>query len=136
MNAKKRYALVLTTIAFLAFCYYGGHRLKDKKSSRWKASLSRCSSFPAQSTIIGEHVNSAVILPALSLQIQSNPEPSPDFVSDSDGVQRRTFNRFARNCGMETCFNLTRYSNHPNTGHLTPDSIEYKTVSNSYNQEI
>ena len=118
MNAKKRYALVLTTIAFLAFCYYGGHRLKDKKSSRWKASLSRCSSFHAQSTLIGEHVNSAVILPAISLQIHS-VEPSPDFVSDSDGVQRRTFNRFARNCGMETCFNLTRYSHHPNTGHNT-----------------
>lgn len=41
MNAKKRYFLVLITVAFLAFCYYGGHRLKDKSFTRWKDKLAR-----------------------------------------------------------------------------------------------
>ena len=54
MNAKKRYALVLISVAFLAFCYYGGHRLKGRKATRWKATLNTFSALENSKLLAGE----------------------------------------------------------------------------------
>lgn len=39
MKAKKRYLLVLASVAFLALCYFGGHRLKDDGRLKWRDKL-------------------------------------------------------------------------------------------------
>jgi glucuronyl/N-acetylglucosaminyl transferase EXT1 len=41
MQAKKRYLLVLGSVAFLALCYFGGHRLKSDIKTKWREKLHR-----------------------------------------------------------------------------------------------
>ena len=144
MNAKKRYALVLTSVAFLAFCYYGGHRLKDKKSTRWKATLPRSCSPEIGGNVI-HSVSSHLPVETKPLKIQ--PEPSADFVSDDSGgddaaQQRRTSSsslpNFEQKCTMQTCFNLSRCQDnrpfkvyvYPLDEHVPP-SESYSKILNS-----
>ena len=147
MNAKKRYALVLTSVAFLAFCYYGGHRLKDKKSTRWKATLTRSSS---PEILFGGNVIHSVSshLPVEAKPLKIQPEPSADFVNDDSGgddvaQQRRTSSsssspNFEQKCTMQTCFNLSRCQDnrpfkvyvYPLDEHVPP-SESYSKILNS-----
>lgn len=98
MQAKKRYILVFVSCAFLAYCYFGGYRLKSGASSN-----------PNQSQA------------SSSLRLVHDPQELPSFFHhDDDGRtnddifdrplnDEKPFHTFAtRPCRMETCFDYTR----------------------------
>lgn len=82
MNAKKRYILVLLSVAFLLLCYYGGRRLRKRKQ------FGKVRKKP-------EHFVTSEELDALG----AYHEPSPPSYSTSSS------------CRMETCFNFTKCAN-------------------------
>ena len=136
MNAKKRYALVLTSVAFLAFCYFGGHRLKDRKATRWKAALSRFSP-PDNSNILGERTKflkeNVLVNSGSSSQQHSRPVPSSEVISRKIDPTKQIY----QNCGLDSCFNLTKCQNkqfrvyvYPFDEHVPP-SESYSKILNT-----
>lgn len=92
MQAKKRYILVLSSVAFLALCYFGGHRLKSDQYTKWKNSLPH--------TYHGTQQRK---------WLASMPIPPADFLLDHN------------KCRMETCFNFTKCSGRPFKVYVYPD---------------
>ena len=102
MQAKKRYALVLSFVAFLAFIYFGCHRLKTDQISRWQTSL--------------PHTYHGTLQKKWSALM---PIPPADFLLDHN------------KCRMETCFNFTKCANRPFKVYVYPDD-EFIVPSASY----
>ena len=102
MQAKKRYALVLSFVAFLAFIYFGVHRLKTDQISRWQTSLPHTYHGTLQKKWSG-----------------LMPIPPADFLLDHN------------KCRMETCFNFTKCANRPFKVYVYPDD-EFIVPSANY----
>lgn len=84
MQAKKRYILVFVSCAFLAYCYFGGYRLKAHRGATEPSSLPSFAQLDLNDQA-----------PA----VQSGaPSPRPD---GQTGEPKKT-------CRMETCFDFSR----------------------------
>ncbi|XP_065344358.1 exostosin-1 [Cloeon dipterum] len=91
MQAKKRYLLVLLSCAFLAYCYFGGYRLKSGAEPPPQAPDA-----PAQPSFLAEDV---------ALNADRDLAFSPSVRRQSHGrVQENPL----RQCRMETCFDVSR----------------------------
>lgn len=103
MQAKKRYILVFVTCAFLAYCYFGGYRLKNVTKTAnnpvelpsFVADLAQYSS-ASDYDRIDENVFCA---PADGSFALAGPAAAP-----AKSKTRRT----TSSCRMETCFDFTR----------------------------
>ena len=137
MNAKKRYALVLISVAFLAFCYYGGHRLKARKSTRWKGTLGRFNSFEFSNFLAKETDFVRSDFPQDSdrnFDQHRGVVPSPELAgpgSKSAASLSRKLNH--QICGMDSCFNLTRCQGKPFRVYVYPLD-EHVPPSESYSK--
>lgn len=94
MQAKKRYILVFVSCAFLAYCYFGGFRLK--KSSKVIRNPSDLPSFI--DAIENDKVNGAY---------ESGVDDDADTLS-SKNVPHLTRNNKKLPCRMENCFDFTK----------------------------
>lgn len=88
MQAKKRYLLVFVSCAFLAYCYFGGYRLKSGLK-------------------VGK------LMPADQIYVEPNELRTESISVGSKTMRRVEDNRAsAQNvCRMETCFDLTKCRN-------------------------
>lgn len=95
MQAKKRYLLVLLSCAFLAYCYFGGYRLKSKNSD-----------------VIPYYEVLPTYVDAWSDQLFTRDlEPSPHIrrTGGSTYSNKKISNNIVnQKCRMETCFDFTR----------------------------
>ncbi len=107
MQAKKRYLLVLASVAFLALCYFGGHRLKSDAKTKWKEKLERSLNSHHH------HKNQQ------QTYHNSVPIPPADYLLDNS------------KCRMETCFNFSKCVGRPFKVFVYPED-EYSIVSDSY----
>jgi glucuronyl/N-acetylglucosaminyl transferase EXT1 len=94
MQAKKRLLLALLSCAFLAYCYFGGYRLK----SEGVASLE-------------PEALSSFLEPWTEELYERDLEPSPHLRRTGSGAYspgKTTDNIVNQKCRMETCFDFTR----------------------------
>lgn len=95
MQAKKRYILVFVSCAFLAYCYFGGYRLKSGAASE---------------SLTGVHrlVHNPLDLPSF-VEDSLQPAPTTTDVFGQPHHDEKPLHSFAtRPCRMETCFDFTR----------------------------
>lgn len=99
MQAKKRYILVFACCAFLAYCYFGGYRLKEtfKKDNR---NIERLPSFIPKFSDESDvsqfpDINSVQESSSGLHHFHYNPDHPP---SESD----------TKHCSMETCFDFSK----------------------------
>ncbi|KAG4074562.1 hypothetical protein HA402_005627 [Bradysia odoriphaga] len=119
MQAKKRYILVFVSCAFLAYCYFGGYRLK--KSAKV--------------------IRSPSDLPSFTDAIHDKVTGASD--SDDDAISSKNVPLLNRNkkqpCRMETCFDFTKcyedflvyvYPPEPlnSLGAAPPHSLNYQKI--------
>lgn len=105
MQAKKRYILVILSCAFLAYCYFGGYRLKNllvlTSSSSQQSSaadpVELSSKVPIANTRHRRHA-----LPSF-LSSHQKSETSQLNIQEANSLQ-------GRHCRMETCFDFSRCS--------------------------
>lgn len=92
MQAKQRYILVFVCCAFLAYCYFGGYRLKTV--APWLThSLRTATAHPHQLPSFGRSVHNHTLLDwELSQQLLNVDEQQP----------------VRKHCRMETCFDFSR----------------------------
>ncbi|XP_073990065.1 exostosin glycosyltransferase 1 ttv [Rhodnius prolixus] len=95
MQAKKRYLLVLLSCAFLAYCYFGGYRLKSEGYIPFEID-----SLPSYLDTWSHHV------------YDKDREPSPHIrrTGGSYGIRKTSNNLVNQKCRMETCFDFARCS--------------------------
>ena len=93
MQAKKRYLLVLLSCAFLAYCYFGGYRLKSEDIIHF--------SEESLSTYVDTWKDQLY---------ERDLEPAPHLrrTGNSYGVKKGSSNIVNQKCRMETCFDFTR----------------------------
>lgn len=124
MQAKKRYILVFVSCAFLAYCYFGGYRLKNAPHRRRGSptlptvdgdneALDQLPSFLIHqgandylhsiSTEVAESVG-------ISRTLAENVPPSAERLS-ANGVITSSSSTESRSCRMETCFDFTKCYN-------------------------
>ena len=123
MQAKKRYILVFVSCAFLAYCYFGGYRLKNATHRR--RSLSSSSSVESDSDAL-DHLPSFLnheagkdYLQYIDPEVADTVAKARSIVSDSSvGEQLAANGAIAsssistpRICRMETCFDFTKCYN-------------------------
>lgn len=110
MQAKKRYILVILSCAFLAYCYFGGYRLKHFLLLTTASSSSPSSSLSSNSL----ELSSKVPVPANAPRHRRNALPSflsSHQKSDASHVQHKDKESFqGRHCRMETCFDYSKCS--------------------------
>ncbi|XP_055855972.1 exostosin-1 [Episyrphus balteatus] len=92
MQAKKRYILVFVSCAFLAYCYFGGYRLKAARR-------------PSTVTRSREKLNTFV---DLDIDLSNNQDYLTNFRNDVSIEQSSLFQARTKSCRMETCFDYTR----------------------------
>ncbi|KAK9507686.1 hypothetical protein O3M35_007487 [Rhynocoris fuscipes] len=95
MQAKKRYLLVLLSCAFLAYCYFGGYRLKSEGYIPFEID-----SLPSYLDTWSHHI------------YDKDREPSPHIrrTGGSYGIRKTSNNLVNQKCRMETCFDFARCS--------------------------
>lgn len=93
MQAKKRYLLVLLSCAFLAYCYFGGYRLKSEGRK------------PFTDESLPTYVDSWK-----DELYERDLEPAPHLrrTGGSYGVRKGSNNMVNQKCRMETCFDFSR----------------------------
>ena len=118
MKTKKRYFLVLFTVAFLALCYFGGHRLKtrrralaDESSQSWKRR--RKTFFAVGPDVRRDPRTLNPFSSLLSASSHSNPN-HPPFAS----------------CRMENCFDFSRCKSYPYKHFVYPSDENVKLSAN------
>ncbi|XP_075223224.1 exostosin glycosyltransferase 1 ttv [Lycorma delicatula] len=89
MQAKKRYLLVLLSCAFLAYCYFGGYRLKSE------ANLTSNELLPSYINVWSDQL------------FARDLEPSPH-LRRIGGSTYKKINNSNQKCRMETCFDFSR----------------------------
>ncbi|RZF43014.1 hypothetical protein LSTR_LSTR015100, partial [Laodelphax striatellus] len=89
MQAKKRYLLVLSC-AFLAYCYFGGYRLKNESNLTSPHRM-----LPSYVDVLSDHLYIRDI------------ESSPQFRRIGSSTYKKVNNSY-RNCRMETCFDYRK----------------------------
>ncbi|GLG96364.1 Tout-velu [Gryllus bimaculatus] len=92
MQAKKRYLLVLLSCAFLAYCYFGGYRLKSERARAPHEGLG--SYLDVQSQLLERDLESPRLRRAGAGHF---PAPAPATVA-----------RNLQRCRMETCFDFSK----------------------------
>lgn len=95
MQAKKRYILVFACCAFLAYCYFGGYRLKETFNNN-NNNIERLPSFiPKYSAGVLEtsEINSLEQFPSYYLNFSPDHTPSESEL---------------KHCSMETCFDFNK----------------------------
>lgn len=90
MQAKKRYLLVLLSCAFLAYCYFGGYRLKSDRDVKFSVE-----GLPSY------------LDPKSDQLYDRDLEPSPQLRRIGYNYFGKT-NIVSQKCRMETCFDFSR----------------------------
>lgn len=114
MQAKKRYLLVLVSCAFLAFCYFGGYRLKSSNL-----------------TIYQNYLNLASFIN----DYDSDADGGDTGVDGSEWTEIIRNNKYNQ-CRMETCFDLSRCSKENFKVYVYPptetEEMSSTSISSSY----
>lgn len=157
MQAKKRYILVFVSCAFLAYCYFGGYRLKStryrRRMTRYKSALS----MPADSHISQLSVHHLPSFMSITDASDSLKHIDPYVAEIAYSIRNSTFsmrnNRQQQSgsqmittettkthlCRMETCFDYSRcyseflvyvYPPEPRNslGATPPNSVNYQKL--------
>uniref|UniRef100_A0A1I8P1V7 Exostosin GT47 domain-containing protein n=2 Tax=Stomoxys calcitrans TaxID=35570 RepID=A0A1I8P1V7_STOCA len=128
MQAKKRYILVFVSCAFLAYCYFGGYRLKTATHRRRNNGLPSSSSSVADSDSetleqLGcfmksdssrdflQHINpdtAETVVKARSALLNAVSDAAPAAAIDQQPVNTngQSSSSSSRSCRMETCFDF------------------------------
>uniref|UniRef100_A0A1A9WHY3 Exostosin GT47 domain-containing protein n=1 Tax=Glossina brevipalpis TaxID=37001 RepID=A0A1A9WHY3_9MUSC len=120
MQAKKRYILVFVSCAFLAYCYFGGYRLKtvpyrrrvSRLGSMLSSSVENDNEFPEQ--LINYMVSASIkdeMGPINEDMVKAALKTRNTFLSVSNSKRRSQGNLDAfvqLPCRMDTCFDFTK----------------------------
>lgn len=104
MQAKKRYILVFVSCAFLAYCYFGGYRLKNDPRPAY-SSPGELPSFVA--TIISQS-HHAGQTGADNLFIGPTAEFDDAIISNNVLPSNAKSKKLTSSCRMENCFDFTK----------------------------
>lgn len=128
MQAKKRYILVFVSCAFLAYCYFGGYRLKTATHRRRNSGLPSSSSSGAESDseLLDQLPSFVAIeterdyLHSIKVDVAEKVHRTRLLGTASDDSQQLALSGQAlvsssssstRTCRMETCFDFTKCYN-------------------------
>lgn len=121
MQAKKRYILVFVSCAFLAYCYFGGYRLKNASHRRRGSSSSPSvegdteSLYHLPSYLSHEGANNYLqsIGPEVAEIVEKSRLSGENLVAPSEQLPANggVSSTLPRSCRMETCFNFSKCYN-------------------------
>ncbi|KAG8224636.1 hypothetical protein J437_LFUL003070 [Ladona fulva] len=111
MQAKKRYLLVLLSCAFLAYCYFGGYRLKSESEHPSQESKGLSSYLPSWPLWSSQYHAPELNLPSYldsSDDIYDRDLAFSPHLRRSDSSNAGASLQRRRPCRMETCFDFSR----------------------------